>query len=320
MSFIPKLLYPVARLPLRSVASPAVLHQGLRVVNNGFVADDETEGACTVTQSLSWYLDVRQSKAFVRNTLSVCHLALQSSLSALAQRMLVDPSAKRETNGSRFNSWRDARLKEGITIGLGLCLSLGVGADVRAAPKKTEVKQVTVGEDGRSCRISISDPYGGRLTPTRYVLDHFPSRKNGLGELYIQLSCVSSTDGETIRSFVPATFDEDTSQWKEDFSATSTEDLAVLKPVTLIFPLHAANSSGIAVTQDAVNGDERTRDRRFAFCLRHPPVMLCGGTSQIARPYYKNSDLLPFALDIVRSIEFVDAPSRVPPMPGDAPR
>jgi hypothetical protein len=288
------------------------------VVNSGFVAGDETKGACTVTQSLSWCLDVRQSIVFAENTLSGCHLALQSSLSALAQRMSVDPFARRETNGSRLSSWRDARLKDGITIGLVLCLSLGIGADVRAAAKKAEVKQVTVGEDELSCPIRISDPYGGRLTPTRYVLDHVPCRGNGPRELYIQLSCVSSADGETLRSFVPATFDQDTSQWKEDLSATSTEDLAMLKPVTQIFPLQAANSSGIAVTQEAVNGDERTRDRRFAFCLRHPPVMLCGGTSQIARPYYKNSDLLPFALRIVRSIEFVDAPSTAPPMPGDA--
>ena len=273
-----------------------------------------------MTQSLSWYLDVRQSMAFVGDSLSTCRTAVQASLSTLAQRVSVNPFSRHEINGRKFSSWRGARLKERIAISLGLCLSLGFGTDVRAVPKKAEVKQVTVGEGGLSCPIRISDIYGGHLTPTRYVLDHFPSRKNGLRELYIQLSCVSSTDEETIRSFVPATFDEDTRQWKEDFSAASSEDLAVLKSVTQIFSLHAVNSSGIAVTQDAVNGDERTRDRRFAFCLRHPPVTLCGGTSQIARPYYKNSDLLPFALGIVRSIEFLDAPRRVPPMPGDASR
>ena len=51
-----------------------------------------------MTQSLSWYLDVRKSIAFVGNTLSVCHLALQSSLSALARRRSVDPFARQEVN------------------------------------------------------------------------------------------------------------------------------------------------------------------------------------------------------------------------------
>jgi hypothetical protein len=91
-----------------------------------------------VTQSISWYLDMRQSIASVANALSVSHLAFQSSLLTLAKRISVDPSARREINGSRFSPWRGARLKKGITIGLGLCHSPGVGADVPAAPRKAE--------------------------------------------------------------------------------------------------------------------------------------------------------------------------------------
>lgn len=91
-----------------------------------------------MTQSISWYLDMRQSIASVANALSVSHLAFQSSLLTLAKRISVDPSARREINGSRFSPWRGARLKKGITIGLGLCHSPGVGADVPAAPRKAE--------------------------------------------------------------------------------------------------------------------------------------------------------------------------------------
>ncbi|WP_155741065.1 hypothetical protein [Burkholderia diffusa] len=170
------------------------------------------------------------------------------------------------------------------------------------------VKQIVVTTDGVQCPIRLVDPYDARVTETRYVLDHFPYRRTGLGELYLQFECVNSNDAEAIRSIVPASFDENGKQWKEDFSALSAEDLALLKPVTRIFPLEAANSTGIAATQEQVNGDPKTRDRRFAFCLRHPPVMLCGGTAQIARPFCQESDLLPFALTVVKSIEFIDAP------------
>jgi hypothetical protein len=59
------------------------------------------------------------------------------------------------------------------------------------------------------------------------------------------------------------------------------------------------------VTQDAVTGDPETRDRAFRFCLRHPPVMLCGSVLAIARPYRSKVGLMPYALTLINSIEFV---------------
>lgn len=195
-----------------------------------------------------------------------------------------------------------------ITAAVGFCLTFCWATSVHAEQPTKEVKQIVVTTDGVQCPIRLADPYNARVTETRYVLDHFPYRRTGLGELYLQFECVNSNDAEAIRNIVPASFDENRKQWEEDFSALSAEDVALLKPVTRIFPLEAANSTGIAVTQEQTNGDPKTRDRRFAFCLRHPPVMLCGGTPQIARPFYQKSDLLPFALTVVKSIEFVDMP------------
>ncbi|WP_156443089.1 hypothetical protein [Burkholderia sp. RF4-BP95] len=195
-----------------------------------------------------------------------------------------------------------------ITAAIGFCLTLCWATSGHAEQPTKEVKQIVVTTDGVQCPIRLVDPYNARVTETRYVLDHFPYRRTGLGELYLQFECANSNDAEAIRNIVSASFDENGKQWKEDFSALSAEDVALLKPVTRIFPLEAANSTGIAVTQEQTNGDPKTRDRRFAFCLRHPPVMLCGGTPQIARPFYQKSDLLPFALTVVKSIEFIDAP------------
>ncbi|WP_155623896.1 hypothetical protein [Burkholderia territorii] len=195
-----------------------------------------------------------------------------------------------------------------ITAVVGFFLTFCWATSGHAEQPTKEVKQIVVTTDGVQCPIRLVDPYNARVTETRYVLDHFPYRRTGIGELYLQFECVNSNDAEAIRNIVPASFDENGKQWKEDFSALSAEDVALLKPVTRIFPLEAANSTGIAVTQEQTNGDPKTRDRRFAFCLRRPPVMLCGGTPQIARPFYQKSDLLPFALTVVKSIEFIDAP------------
>jgi hypothetical protein len=166
------------------------------------------------------------------------------------------------------------------------------------------VSHVVVSTDGQSCPIKLSDPYEGRLTQSGYTLLGLPFQRMGVDTLSIFLKCLNSNDEEHIKHTVSAVYDDTQHRWKRDVSWLSAEE----RRVTQIFPLHGINSSGIGMTSDAINGDPKTRDRAFTFCLRHPPVVLCGSTPQIARPYYNKTGSLQYALTIVKSIEFVDVP------------
>ncbi|WP_062090385.1 hypothetical protein [Caballeronia udeis] len=166
-------------------------------------------------------------------------------------------------------------------------------------------RQMLVSTDGNTCPITFEDPYGGRATNSRYVTDNLHKPGNHRGELYLQFKCISSGDTDQIKHTLSAGYDERQQKWTRDVDGL----LPVEKLTTRNFPVRAVNSDGFAVTYDAINGDPKTRSRAFAFCLRRPPVMLCGSTPDIARPYYRQSDLLPFALKLVRSIEFGDSPS-----------
>jgi hypothetical protein len=145
------------------------------------------------------------------------------------------------------------------------------------------------------------------------VTDSLYKPGNHRGELFLEFKCISSDDTEQIKHTLSARYDERRQQWQRDVDGL----LPVEQRTTHNFPVSAVNSEGFAVTYDAINGEPRTRSRGFAFCLRHPPVMLCGSTSQIARPYYKQSNLLPFALTIVKSIEFSDSPTSASGNSGD---
>ncbi|SAL56247.1 hypothetical protein AWB69_06075 [Caballeronia udeis] len=173
-----------------------------------------------------------------------------------------------------------------------------------SAESVVELKKIVINTDGNVCPITIKDPYHGRLTATRYVTNSLYKPGSHQGELFLQLSCISSDDTEQIKHMLSARYDERRQQWKRDVDGL----LPVEQRTTHNFPVRAVNSEGFAVTYDAINGDPKMRSRAFAFCLRHPPVMLCGSSTQIARPYYKESDLLPFALTLVRSISFIDGP------------
>lgn len=165
---------------------------------------------------------------------------------------------------------------------------------------------VVTGAKGLHCPIRFRDPYVGRITDDSYALDITPYPRNGLAQLFLTFECVSSDDTNRIRNIVSARYNQREEHWEEDYSAISADEIPLVKPVTRSFLFQTANSQGIGITRDAINGEPRMRDRGFAFCLRHPPVVLCGYTPQIARPYYKHSDLLPFAMTIVKSIEFID--------------
>jgi hypothetical protein len=187
-----------------------------------------------------------------------------------------------------------------------ICITLVGMAHAHAAESIKEEKSTVVNSKGKTCPIRITDPFGGKLTESSYELTGLPYKKTNVEVLSLYLECASSDDADAVKRFVYAIFDVQHGKWQPDFTSLSQEDLTLLKPVTRIFPLKAINSSGVGVTQDAVTGDPKQRSRAFTFCLRHPPVMLCGSTSTIAYPYYGKSGVMPYALRILDSLEFVD--------------
>ena len=184
--------------------------------------------------------------------------------------------------------------------------AMGFSASAFAQLWPRGVKEAVVSSGSHNCPIRLSDPYGGRLDGNNYVLIHLPYRRTGLAVLSLSFQCLGSDDAESQRRFVFAKYDNQRERWEPDFSALSSDDVALLKPVTKRFDLRAVNSSGVGVTQDAVNGDPETRDRSLGFCLRHPPVMLCGSVPAVVRPYYSKVGLMPYVLTLLKSIEFVD--------------
>jgi hypothetical protein len=187
---------------------------------------------------------------------------------------------------------------------LGAIFATTGSATVVSGQPVAELKKMVVKTNGNACPITIKDPYHGRLTETRYVTDHFYTTGRRRGELFLQLECIRSEDVEKIRHILSARYNERRQRWERDVDGL----LPVEKQATHNFPVKSINSEGFAVTFDAINGDPKSRARAFAFCLRRPPVMLCGSSTQISRPYYKESDLLPFALTLIRSISFIDDP------------
>jgi hypothetical protein len=179
--------------------------------------------------------------------------------------------------------WSD--LFVGIQTLTVVCITLIGALQARAGELVKEEKNTVVSTEGKTCPIRITDPFGGRLTESGYDLIGPPYKETNVEVLSLYLECASSDDADAAKRFVYANFDLQHEKWQPDFTSLSQEDLALLKPVTRIFPLKAINSSGVGVTQDAVNGDPKQRSRAFTFCLRHPPVMLCGSTSTIAYPH-----------------------------------
>ncbi len=192
--------------------------------------------------------------------------------------------------------------------GLFVALAMSLSASAFAQLWPRGVKETVVSSGSHNCPIRLNDPYGGRLDGDSYVLIHLPYRKTGLAVLSLSFLCTSSDDAESPRRIVFAKYDNQRERCESDFSALSSDDLALLKPVTRKFNLRAVNSSGAGVTQDAINGNPETRDRSLGFCLRHPLLMLCGSVPAVARPYYNKAGLMPYVLTLLRSIEFVDGP------------
>ena len=180
----------------------------------------------------------------------------------------------------------------------------GVSAQMSTQAWSKGVKQIVVATDSNKCPIRINDVYGGTLDSNAYTLHGFAGKKLGFDSLSLSLSCLRADNAQFIGAFVSATYDEREGRWVKDLSLGDSD----ARRASRIFPIRAVNSNGLAMTRDDTAGSEESRTRYFGFCLRHPPVALCGSTDAIASLYYgKNENgLLPYALTIIKSIKFVD--------------
>ncbi|HWP20667.1 MAG TPA: hypothetical protein VNO84_16170, partial [Burkholderiaceae bacterium] len=73
--------------------------------------------------------------------------------------------------------------------------------------------------------------------------------------------------------------------------------------------VRAVNASGWAVGVDDVIGDERYRTRTLYYCIIHTSKAVCGDSKMGLLPEIRRNpkhDLTPYALKILRSIEFID--------------
>jgi hypothetical protein len=189
--------------------------------------------------------------------------------------------------------------KRATRVALVVTLILFGSFPLHAKPALTVVKTVVVKSYDLRCPIQITDPYGGELTSTGYTLTH-PPKKMMFGSLDLEFECLSVDDVKNILFAVSGAYDETLGSWRQDMSALLPEE----QSETRTFPIRAANSTGFGKTRDSILRDFQNRD--FAFCLRHPPVVICGKTPHIAGPDYKRTDLMPYALKIIKSIRFVD--------------
>ncbi|GIX23871.1 MAG: hypothetical protein KatS3mg122_1102 [Caldimonas sp.] len=92
-------------------------------------------------------------------------------------------------------------------------------------------------------------------------------------------------------------------------ASVSPSDEPLFKGALRAHQVHSVNASGWAVAVDDVIGDERYRLRRLYYCVIHEPKAVCGHSEMGLLPDIRRNpknDLTPYALKILRSIEFID--------------
>lgn len=152
---------------------------------------------------------------------------------------------------------------------------------------------------GLTCPIRFIDPYFGYLSSPSYEAEH---------KAPIGMRCFDSDDGTVRHGW--AKFEEAQQRWQVSLPP---EDEELFAGKTRIYQLTNSNASGWVVTIDDATGEEFGRRRMLHYCLIHPPKALCGsgemGYIEDIRRHPKN-DLTPYALKILRSIEFLDEPGK----------
>ncbi|MGY6158002.1 hypothetical protein [Paraburkholderia strydomiana] len=99
-----------------------------------------------------------------------------------------------------------------------------------------------------------------------------------------------------------------TDKWVPFFPGASADEISRLRKVTKIFSLDSKNGHGFYMIQDETVGEPHRRVRHFSYCLFHETKAICG-LGDVKRLADAKSDMLPYALRILKSVEFTDTPA-----------
>jgi hypothetical protein len=121
--------------------------------------------------------------------------------------------------------------------------------------------------------------------------------------------------------YTGATYDKSRKIWMKDLDkwflppAVQGDERIVRDKATRVVNIQAKNSKGFAQLTDDTTGEEDFRLKKMNFCLFHPPKAICGyGTVAMLRDGPKG-DLTKYALEILKSIEFLDDVPGTTPIP-----
>ena len=100
-----------------------------------------------------------------------------------------------------------------------------------------------------------------------------------------------------------ATFNDSTKEWQINLSE---HDAEMFFNAHQTYQLRAVNAEGWVVTINDVTGNEEGRQRHLHYCLIRDSKALCGHGEMGYVENGEKSDLTPYALEILRSIEFLE--------------
>ncbi|MFP3799273.1 hypothetical protein [Paraburkholderia sp. SIMBA_027] len=163
------------------------------------------------------------------------------------------------------------------------------------------------------CRFSISDAFHGSITKPREENDfRFAGyeagvRVNGVVRSFgFNFSCQEMGDDNIeVPEKFGGRFNATLNKWMPDFGDASADDVVRLKRVTKTFPLTSKNAKGFYTIQDDLDGELSRRMRHISYCLIRGAMAVCGD-GVVMRLADSKSDMLNYALQVLRSIKFED--------------
>lgn len=168
---------------------------------------------------------------------------------------------------------------------------------------------------GEQCVVSVKDYFKGHLSSgmplnASYWTDK-PPVKTSMSKFGVNFVCASLIDKskEEIARQHGAVYDGDRKKWVPYFEGE--RDPMLLDAFTKVQNLEAINGSGFYLIQDDREGDPAQRERYLSFCIFHKTKAVFGGEPVMYLSDPKG-DLLPYVLDILRSVEFVGASESKP--------
>ena len=153
-----------------------------------------------------------------------------------------------------------------------------------------------------------------------------PPWRSSLPSIGFNLDCYDKEDPDSESAptdYTGAKYDKQKKIWTKDLNAwfdswqPTNEERKIADKATRVMNIQAINSKGFAQLTDDTIGDEIGRRRNMNFCLFHPPKALCGQGTVAMLADGPKGDLTKYALEILRSIEFLEDATTNPAAPSN---